>query len=182
MLVVCERWVGDGDGLLHIDPKFFWLSHSGWTAQPWVTEGRKSLVCKLILTLASCSLLNPSATGTGTGTAWLKPSVAPGYIIVWYPPASCVRTHLHRIQPRPRVKVIFRYLRPDAPVSMLHRCISWLMARSRVNMLQYHILPYGIRFIWKDNSVELADTRYPQSIVCWFVSLMAYQLSRNILS
>ena len=24
MLVVCERWVGDGDRLLHIDPKFFW--------------------------------------------------------------------------------------------------------------------------------------------------------------
>ena len=24
MLVVCERWVGDGDRLPHIDPKFFW--------------------------------------------------------------------------------------------------------------------------------------------------------------
>ena len=47
----------------------------------------------------------------------LKPSVAPGYIIVWHPPASCGRTHLHRIQPHPQVKVIFRYLRPDAPVS-----------------------------------------------------------------
>ena len=46
----------------------------------------------------------------------LKPSVAPGYIIVWYPPASCGRTHLHRIQPRPQFKGIFRYLRPDAPV------------------------------------------------------------------
>ena len=29
----------------------------------------------------------------------------------------CGRTHLHRIQPRPQVKGIFRYLRPDAPVS-----------------------------------------------------------------
>ena len=46
-----------------------------------------------------------------------KPSVAPGYIIVWHPPASCGRTYLHRIQPRPQVKVLFRYLRPDAPVS-----------------------------------------------------------------
>ena len=39
-------------------------------------------------------------------------------------------SHLHRIQPRPPVKVIFRYLRPDVPV-------SWLTARSRVNMLQH---------------------------------------------
>ena len=59
---------------------------------------------------------------------WPKPSVAPGYKIVWHPPASCGRTHLHRIQPRPQVKVIFRYLRPDAPVSLSHRCISWLTA------------------------------------------------------
>ena len=61
---------------------------------------------------------------------WLKLSVAPGYIIVWYPPASCGRTHLHRIQSRPQVKMIFRYLRPDSAV-------SWLTARSRVNMLHH---------------------------------------------
>ena len=24
MLAVCERWIGDGDRLLHIDPKYFW--------------------------------------------------------------------------------------------------------------------------------------------------------------
>ena len=49
---------------------------------------------------------------------WPKPSVAPGYIIVLRSPASCGHTHLHRIQPRPQVKVIFRYLRPDSPVSL----------------------------------------------------------------
>ena len=52
-----------------------------------------------------------------TGTDWLKPSVAPGYIIVLCLPASCGRTHRDQVQPRPQVKVIFRYLRPDAPVS-----------------------------------------------------------------
>ena len=36
----------------------------------------------------------------------LKPSVAPGYIIVWCTPASCRCTYLHRIQPRLQVKVI----------------------------------------------------------------------------
>ena len=73
----------------------------------------------------------------------LEPSVAPGYIIVWHPPASCGRTHLHRIQPRPQVKVIFRYLRLDASVSLssayLLRCISWLTAWSRINMLHLYI-------------------------------------------
>ena len=56
---------------------------------------------------------------TGSRTDKLKPSLTPGYIIVWHPPASCGRTHLHRIQPRPLVRVIFRYLRPDASVSLL---------------------------------------------------------------
>ena len=48
MLVVCERWVGDGDRLLHVDPKFF-FDHSStsfvfWlAAQPWVTEGPSAL-------------------------------------------------------------------------------------------------------------------------------------------
>ena len=45
-----------------------------------------------------------------TRTDCCKPFVVPGYIIVWRPPASCGRTHLHRIQPRPQVKLIFRYL------------------------------------------------------------------------
>ena len=54
------------------------LSHLGWVNQSWVTEGRKPPVCKLILTLASCS---PTDS---------KPSVAPGYIIVYRPPASAV--------------------------------------------------------------------------------------------
>ena len=52
-----------------------------------------------------------------TGTDSPKPSVAPGYIIVWRPPASCGHTHLHRIQPRPQVKVIFRHPWPNAPAS-----------------------------------------------------------------
>ena len=37
---------------------------------------------------------------------------------------SCGRTHLHRIQPRLQVKVIFRYLRPDAPISLLFRLFT----------------------------------------------------------
>ena len=63
------------------------LSHSGWAAQPWVTEGPSPLSGA---GSHSAGILTP----IGTRTDWLKPSVAPGYIIVWCPPASCWPTHL----------------------------------------------------------------------------------------
>ena len=69
---------------------------------------------------------------------WPKPSVAPGYIIVCRPPASCGRMHLHQIGPRPQVKVIFRYLRPGAPVSVVHLLIytgaslNWRLGRGSI--------------------------------------------------
>ena len=88
-----------------------WLGCS--TVGHW---GPKALCLPLALNSASCPQLTPTATRTRTDS--LKSSVAPGYIIFWHLPASCGRTHLHRIQPRPRVKVIFWYLRPDAPVSL----------------------------------------------------------------
>ena len=62
-------------------------------------------------------------------TDQLKSSVAPGYIIVWHPPAFCGRTHLHRIQPRPQVKVIFRHPRPDAPVLYTGASLDWRLNR-----------------------------------------------------
>ena len=107
------------------------LPHLGWAAQQWVAEGPSPLSGA---GSHSAGILSPTATGTElklTRTDYPKPSVAPGYIIVWHPPASCGRTHLHRIQPRPQVKVIFRYLRC---MCYLHRCISRLTAQSRVNM------------------------------------------------
>ena len=45
---------------------------------------------------------NSNWTLPASNTNWLKPSVAPGYIIVWHPPASCGRrictelNHVHR--------------------------------------------------------------------------------------
>ena len=93
MLVVCERWVGDGDRLLHIDPKFFWpLQHFFRILAGLLNRGslRAQAIClELVLTsLASNLQLQLELTD------WPKPSVAPGYIIVWHPPASCERTHL----------------------------------------------------------------------------------------
>ena len=89
---------------------------SCWATRPGVTESHKPSACKLILTLASYLQLELQFEHNSNCP---KPTVAPGYIIVWYPPASCGCMHLHRIQPHPQVKVIFQYLRPDA-------CVSWL--------------------------------------------------------
>ena len=54
--------------------------------------------------------------------------VAPGYIIVWHPPASCERCICTQFNPF-TVKVISWCLRPDSPVSRL-------TAGPNVNMLQ----------------------------------------------
>ena len=100
MFLVCERWVGDGDRLPHILTIAALLSHLGWAAQPWVTEGPKPSVCRWFSRGHLVPQLTSAATGTATriptwtATDWLKPSVAPGYIFVWRPPASCGRTHL----------------------------------------------------------------------------------------
>ena len=91
------------------------LPHLGWAAQPWVAEGPSPLSGA---GFHSVSILSPTGTELElTDCNSPKPSVAPGYIIVWHPPASCGRTHLQRIQLRPQVKVIFRHPRPDAPAS-----------------------------------------------------------------
>ena len=96
------------------------LPRSGWAAQLWVTEGRKPSVYKQILTLASCPQLTPTASGTGTRTDstqnWLNQAVCGTWLYNCFS-STC-------FQPRPQVKVIFRYLRPDAPVSLFFRLFT----------------------------------------------------------
>ena len=117
MLVVCERWVEDGDR--HIDPKFFSRpqQHFFLILAGLLNRGSlraQALFLELVLTSQASYLQLRLELN------WLlKPSMAPGYAIVWHPPPSCGRTLLHRIQPRPQVKVIFRCLQPDAPFSLL---------------------------------------------------------------
>ena len=71
---------------------------------PW---GPIALCWVLVLSTASYIQL--------TGSNSLNLSVAPGYIIVWHPPASCGRHICTQFNPS-TVKVIPWYLRPDAPV------------------------------------------------------------------
>ena len=81
------------------------LSHSSWAVQPGVTEGQSPLsgagfslrasYLQLRLKLECQLQLEPTASNWLCNFNSSKPSVAPGYIIVWHPPASCGRTHLH---------------------------------------------------------------------------------------
>ena len=128
------------------------LPHLGWAAQPRVAEDSSPLseACSHSAAFYLQLRLELNLNWLEM-TDWLTTlSVAPGYIIIWYPPAYCGRMHLHWIQPRPRIKVISRYPRPEAPVSSayLHRCLFWLTALSRVNMLQHWSLGLcmGIHF------------------------------------
>ena len=136
MFFMCERWVGDGTDCPILTPSS--SDHSStsssfcWAAQPWVLRAQ-ALCLKLVLTPASYIQLELQLQlQLQLELNWLKPSVAPGYIIVWHPPASCGRTHLHRIQPRPQVKVIFRYLRPDAPVIYTDASLNWRLGRGSI--------------------------------------------------
>ena len=121
------------------------LSHLGWAAQPGVTESPSPQSASWFSRwhLVPNWLQMQLELNSNWLTHWLKPSVAPGYIIVWPPRASCGRTHLHRIQPRPQVKVIFRYtlLKPD--------CHSWWISKMQSRRENIFEERYAIKFCFK---------------------------------
>ena len=89
-----------------------------WAAQSGVLKAH----IPLLGTGSLYSILSPSN--------WLQLTelpVAPGYIIVWHPPASCERRICTQFNPS-TVKVLLWYLRPDA-------LVPWSTAGSEVNML-----------------------------------------------
>ena len=109
--------------------------HSSTSSSFWQGSSTVGHSLQAVLTLASCPQLTPTATGTQTD--WSKPSVAPGYIIVSCPPTSCGCTHLPPSPNRSRWYYdIFNWMHLfRCSSAYLHRCISWLTARLRVNML-----------------------------------------------
>ena len=107
-ITVCERWVGDGDRLLHIDSSS--SDHSSTSFSSWLELlNRGSLRAQSPLSTAGSQfgILSP----TGSNFNWLKPSVSWLYFYL-------TTTYFH------------------CSSAYLLRCISWLTARSRVNMLQ----------------------------------------------
>ena len=108
MLVVCERWVGDGDRLLHIDPSS--SDHSSTSSSSWLgLLNRGSLRAQTPLSGAGSQF--GIFTPTDSNSNWFKPSVSWLYFCLT---STCFR----------------------CSSAYLHGCIPWLMARSRVNMLQ----------------------------------------------
>ena len=68
MLVMCERWAGDGDRLQHIDPKVFSRPKQHfflWADQPEVAEGPSPLSGAG----SHSGILSPTGTATRTPTA-----------------------------------------------------------------------------------------------------------------
>ena len=57
--------------------------------------------------------------------------MAPGYIIIWLPPASCGR-HICTQFNLSTVKVIPWYLRPDAPVLYTGASLYWQLSRGSI--------------------------------------------------
>ena len=119
---MCERWVGDWTNYNILTPSSFTLATllSCSTSQSGVLRAHSPLLGAGSLYI----ILYP--------TNWLQITelpVAPDYIIVLRPPASCERRIITQFNSS-TVKVIPCYLRPDAPV-------PWLKAGLTVNMLQF---------------------------------------------
>ena len=75
MLVMCERWVGDGERLLHIDPKFLWPKQHFFLILLGCSTGvlRAQAPClELILTPASYLQLKLQIELQLTGTHCLE--------------------------------------------------------------------------------------------------------------
>ena len=144
---MCERWVGD------------WTK----TATYW-TPALLAIAAFLshsagLLNLESLRAASPLSESwfslPQTATNWLQLNelpVAPGYIIVWCPPASCEHRICTQFNPF-TVKVIPWYLRPDAPV-------PWSMAGLEVNML--HSLTHS----WEDKGGSYLSHGYLSESEC----------------
>ena len=156
---MCERWVGDWTNCNILTPSSFVLSSTSflfcWAAQSG-SWGPIALCWVLVLSTASYLQLTDSKLP--------NLSFAPGYIIVWCPPASCRRHICTQFNPS-TVKVIPWYLWPDAAVSRL-------MAGSKVSMLHMQssekILSHSIRVI------EIDTHRYTQVPLVWW--LFSYEM------
>ena len=104
---------------------FCWAAQLGsWGTKPsvWHWLSLRNLVSNCDWNSNCDSNLNWTLPASNSN--WLKPSVAPGYIIVWRPTVSCGHTRLYRIQQHPQVSVIFWYLRPDTPASTVPLLIT----------------------------------------------------------
>ena len=110
----------------------FWLGCS--TVGHW---GPKALCLLLALNLASSPQLTPTATSTGTDSSRLWHLVIFLFDAHLLPVGGRICTEFNHIHSSRWYSNIFNWMHLFCCSSAyLHRCISWLTAQSRVNMLE----------------------------------------------
>ena len=124
--VVWERWVGDWTGCQVPLSLAALLSHSAdcSTGGP---EG-PALCWDLVLSALNCN------SNFNFNCNWLQLtqlSMAPGYIIVWHPPASRGHHNCTKFNPS-SVKVISWYLWPDTPVIYTGASLIWQLGQGSI--------------------------------------------------
>ena len=145
--VMCGRWVGDWTNCNILTPSSFVFGSTSFSFCCAAQSG--------ILRVHSPLLGAGSLYSTLSPTNWLQLTellVAPGYIIVWHPPASCERRICTQFNPS-TVKVMPWYLRSDAP-------IPWLTSGSTVNMLHRDVLANLLNCDTEVNEFELSWRNY----------------------
>ena len=117
------------------------LSHLGWASQPWATEGPKPSVCRwfsLRHLVPNCLQLQLQLWLTN----WLTPTVCGTWIYIcltytsflWaYASATITEFyHVHRLRWYSDIFDRMHLFRCSS--TYLHRCITWMTARSKVNI------------------------------------------------
>ena len=101
------------------------------------TMGHKLSVCKLILMLASCPPTDSNWNWL-LSVSWLYFSLTPTCFQWVYTSATITEfNHVHRSRWYSDIFDLMHLFRCSS--TYLHKCISWLTARSRVNMLQREV-------------------------------------------
>ena len=141
-------------------------SFSSWLGCSTVGHWGPKILC-LPLALHS-GILSPTHSNCNWNwlTDWLKPSVAPGYIFVWHPHASCGRTHLPPSTNSTTCtgqRDIFRYLRPDAPISPFFRLftrasLDWRLGRGSIYNNNSKLLKSVEHFVYLGSNISSLES------------------------
>ena len=150
------------------------LPHSRWVAQPWVTEGPSPLSGA---GSHSAGILSP------TGTDWLPKAICgtwlynclmPTCFLLVYAPATITEfNHVHRSRWYSDIFSQMHLFRCSS--AYLHRCISWLMARLRVNML--HLELWGLVWFYGISAIvsySMPNPVYKSYIQCICVNTFCW--------
>ena len=132
---LCERWVGDWTNWNILTFSSFAFSSTSFSFCRFAQSGVRRAHSPLLGTGSFYSILSP--------TNWLQTnSTLRGTGLYNCLILTCIlwASHLHPIQPIHRQD--YTLISSTGSTCYLHRCISYLTARLRVNMLHIYITPY----------------------------------------